>query len=232
MTTAPELMWRAFGSRAPEGKTGSRYRFAPATGRCVTCGAGIAAGVPFAAIDNETFSGHAEFARWGTHACAACAWLYGDPKRTHRGMLVIGAEGWWPTIKADLDGRPRWREALLRIGKAAPQTPMTGVLTTDPKPRLWPRAQLAVCARPGVYLHIPEQDISGWVSFDLAGVRDALDAVDRALALGASKTLALRGLWGSPALADKAGLAAVAAAERALAPLRGSVEMVIAAVVA
>lgn len=238
MTTAPQVIWRAFGNRAPEGKTGSRYRFEPAPGRCATCGTEIAEGVPFAprrgiaGIDNDTFSGHAEYARWGSHVCPACAWLYGDPKRTHRGMLVVGEAGWWPTIAKPIECRPRWRHVLREVARAAPETPMTGILTTDPKPRLWPRAQLAACAAPGLYLHIPEQDISRWSVFDLRQVALALADIDSALAIDASKTAVLRGLWSAPALADRHGIDRIDAVESRLALRRGSIEFSIAMVIA
>ena len=236
--TAPALIWRAFGSREPEGKTGSKYRMEVCAGVCSTCAAPIETGVPFAprrgvaGVDNDTFSGYAHYASWGTHVCPACAWLYGDPKRTHRSLLVVGDRGWWPTITTEIEGRPRWRNVLAEIDAAYPDTPMTGVMTTDPKPRLWPRAQLATCGSPGLYLHIPEQDISGWRQFSLAGVMTALAAVDAALALGATKTMALRGLWVASNLVDKVGLDAIAAVERKLAALRGSTEFCIAAVIA
>lgn len=238
MTTAQQLMWAAFGSPAPEGKTGSLYRFEPAIGCCATCSAPIVEGVPFASrrgvrgIDNETFSGHGEYARWGTHVCRACAWLYGDPKRTGRAMLAIGDRGWWPTIAKPIEGRPRWRRILREIADADPETPMTGVLTTDPKPRLWPRARLASCGAPGLYLHIPEQDISAWSAIDIRGTAVALAAVDAALAAGATKTAARRGLWSVPRLVDQLGVDAIGALEARLAPLRGTVEFSVAAVIA
>jgi hypothetical protein len=236
--TASELIWNAFGARAPEGKTGSQYRFEPAMGHCAICGAAITEGVPFAprrgvvGIDNPTFSGYAEYARWGSHVCRACAWLCGDPKRTHRAMLVVGDRGWWPTIAQAIDGRPRWRNILGEIARAAPEMPMTGVLTTDPKPRLWPRAQLATCGRPGMYFHCPEQDISGWRQFDLRTVAQALAAVNAAITIGATKSAALRGIWTMPTLADRHGTKIVDRVERRLAEYRGSTEFMIAAVVA
>lgn len=238
MHEAPGLIWRAFGSREPEGKTGSKYRMEAAVGVCATCAAAIEIGVPFAArrgvsgIDNDTFSGHAHYASWGTHVCPACAWLYGDPKRTHRALLVVGSRGWWPTIAQNIEGRPRWRNVLAEIGAAPPDELMTGIMTTDPKPRLWPRAQLAACGAPGLYLHIPEQDISGWRQLALADVFGALAAIDVALTAGATKTMALRGLWGVSKLVDKLGIDAVAAIERRLAPLRGTTEFSLAVVIA
>jgi hypothetical protein len=236
--TAPQLIWRAFGSRAPEGKTGARYQFEPVSGLCCTCGAEITEGVPFESrrgvvgINNDTFSGHAEYARWGTHACRACAWLYGDPKRTHRAILVVGERGWWPTIKAEMEGRTRWRDLLHEIISAPPETIMTGILTTDPKPRLWPRAQLATCAASGLYVHIPDWDISRWLSFSVREVIDTLAVIDEAMASGVTKSQIVQGIWSSPRIVDRLGVDRVAALESRLAPLRGSDRLILATVIA
>lgn len=238
MTTAPELIWAAFGRPAPEGKTGGQYKFEPADGHCATCSAPLARGVPFdprrgvKGIDNETFSGHGEYAKWGTHVCPACAWLYGDPKRTHRSILAVGDTAWWPTIAKPIEGRPRWRRILRKIVDAAPDTPMAGILTTDPKPRLWPRIKTASCGQPGLYIHVPEHDISAWHALDIRAVALSLAAVDAAVAAGATKTAALRGLWSVPALSDRLGIDAIARMEARLEPLRGRVELNVAVVIA
>lgn len=238
MMTAPQLIWRAFGARVPEGKTGGKYKLEKIAGTCATCAAPIKEGVPFqprrgvAGINNDTFSGYAEYARWGTHVCPACAWLFGDPKRMHRAVLVVGEHGWWPTIAQTIEGRPRWRHALREIALAHPDTPMTGILTTDPKPRLWPRANIATCGSPGLYLHIPEQDISTWRALNLQRIAVCLAAIDLAMAAGATKTAALHGLLASPKLVDKLGLGKVIAIEDRLAPLRASIEFGVGIVIA
>lgn len=236
--TAPQLIWRAFGSLPPAGKTGSKYGFEPCEGLCATCAAPITDGVPFtprrkvAGIDNDTFSQHGEYARYGTHVCAACAWLYGEPKQMHRAVLVVGDQGWWPTIAQTIPGRPRWRHVLREIVHADAATPMTGVLTADPKPRLWPRAHVASCGAPGFYIHLPDQDISGWYAIELRHVAISLAAVDAAIAAGATKTAALRGLWTAPKLVDAAGIETIERLEERLALLRGRIEFNIAAVIA
>lgn len=236
--TAQQLMWKAFGSRAPEGKTGSLYAFEPADGRCATCAAKITSGVPFASrrgvrgVDNATFYGYPEFVRWGMHVCAGCAWLYGDPKRTGRGMLVVGESGWWPTISQVMDGRPRWRGVLREIAIADPRTPMTGVLTTDPKVRLWPKAMIASCGRPGLYLHSSDDNVSRWAEFSIGRIASVLMCVDWALAAGATKADVRRGLETSTKLVDRYGIGAVAKMESRLSNHRGSNEFIIAILVA
>ncbi|ACL60549.1 hypothetical protein [Methylobacterium nodulans] len=100
-------------------------------------------------------------------------------------MLALGDRLWWPTITDPMEDRPRWRGLLGQIGRTAPGTPMTGVLTTDPKPRLWPRMQAATAGAPGLYVHAPDYDWSRWTSFELRDVAAALAVVDEARALGA-----------------------------------------------
>ena len=240
--SASQILWQAMGRPAPEGKTGATYRFEPCGGRCATCAIPIDAGVPFeprrgaAGINNKTFYGHAEYARWGTHVCAACAWLYGDPKRTHRGVLGVGGRGWWPTISKPVDGRPLWRDVLADVGAErsalSPETPMSGVLTTDTKPRLWPRAEAATIGSPGLYVHAPDYNWSQATRFDWSGIRAALAAVDAARAAGATKHAIWHGLLLWPALVDKAGLGLVIDLETRLVPWRGMPEGLIATVIA
>lgn len=236
--TGAAILWHAAGRPPPKGRTGARYRLEPASGCCATCAAPIAEGVPFtprrgvAGIDNDTFHGHAEYARWGTHVCAGCAWLYGDPKRTHRGVLALGDRLWWPMIGEAAEDRPRWRTLLGWIAAAPPRTPLTGVLTADPKPRLWPRARAAVAGRPGLYLHIPDADWSRWTPFALRDVAQVLAAVDTARLLGFTKRAIWTGSGASPAMCDRWGLAAIEAAEAALKPWRGTAALLIAVTVA
>lgn len=243
MTTAPQLAWRALGGPAPQGKTGGQYRFEKvAEGSvCATCATPIEEGVPFTpprgvkGVDNPTFHGYAEYVRFGTHVCAACAWFYGDPKRTGRGLLVLGGEAFWPLLgqagKAPGD-RPRWRGLLGRVGRSPPATPMTGVMTVDPKVRLWPRMLIATAGAPALYLHSPGHNWSRWTPFDLEATGEALTLCDRAIALGATRSAVWRGLLIQPTLADKAGLDTVLALDAALAPRRGTAELLIACLVA
>lgn len=239
--SASGLVWAAAGRPAPEGKTGATYRLEAAAGLCATCAAPIAEGVPVmprrgvAGIDNETFHGHAEYFRFGTHVCAACAWLYGDPKRTHRSVVAIGGSLWWPKLGPAAEGRPRWRTVLADLagcGHTAPGTLVAGVLTTDPKPRLWPRMTLSMAAAPELYVHSPDHDWSRPTAIDPDAVRAALFLVDEALASGASRRACWHGLLGSQKLVDAAGLDRLLQIDAALAPLRGGPTLLAACLVA
>lgn len=59
------------------------------------------------------------------------------------------------------------------------------------------------CGAPGLYVHIPEHDVSAWHALDLRASARALAAVDAALRAGTTKTVAWRGLWSSPRLMDR-----------------------------
>ncbi len=98
--SAPQHLWYAAGR--PEGK----WVLEPVTGVCSTCAAPLTEGVQTAVINNPTFAQHADFFRFGTHCCGACAWLYSDPKRTHRNVLAVGDTLRWPKIVAE-PGRPQ-----------------------------------------------------------------------------------------------------------------------------
>lgn len=239
--TAPQIIWHAAGRPAPGGKTGSTYAFEPCEGVCATCAAPITEGVPFeprrgvSGVNNATFYGHAEYARYGTHVCAACAWMYGEPKRHHRGVLAIGNRIAWPLLGTKPDGdRPRWRQMwgdVARMAKVAPDTPMTGVLTTDVKPRLWPRCKPATAARPGVYLHSPDHDWSAWVDLDLGRVAACMSILDYAVSIGASKRACWSGIGLNTKLIDKHP-EAVERIDAALAPHKGSAELLVAVLTA
>jgi hypothetical protein len=239
--SATQLIWAAAGHPATEGKTGSRYQLEQSPGRCATCAVPISDGVPFeprrgvAGINNGTFHGHAEYARWGTHVCAACAWLFGDPKRTHRSILVLGESIWWPILGQPTEateGRPRWREVFGCLDYVARDTPMAGILTTDTKPRLWPRIRMSLADAPGLYIHSPAHNWSHWTHFDRGSVAAALQLVDAAMALGATRMAAWQGLAGNTKLLDHHGLDAVLTLDESIQPLRGGAELLIACLIA
>src|SRR5581483_8085406 len=127
------------------GEPPAKWPLESASGVCATCGDSLGAGIPVEAIAGETFAMHADYLRYGTHVCPACGWLYSDAKQHHRNVLEVAAT-------------------------QAPDTVLSGVLTTDPKPRCWPRARLASVGRFGLYVHAPDWDTSQYVGAPLADV--------------------------------------------------------------
>ena len=188
--SAPQLIWR--NSKEPAHK----YVEEDTEGYCATCAAPISTGVGTEQINNPTFANHSEFFKFGTHVCRACAWLYGDPKRTHRNVLAVGDELWWPMISREsaTEERPSWMELFRRLENLPPETPMCGVLTTDPKPRNWPRMRLSTAQNPGLYIHAPDYDIAVFRVLDIATVLGISMHVRTALLAGFSKLDIYHGL--------------------------------------
>lgn len=190
--TAPQLLHRNLGHPPP------KWPLEPYAGHCATCGAPVAEGVPTAQIDNPTFSRHSEFFR-GSHVCVACAWLYSDPKgirsgdpdtqgAKHRAWLAYGDVALWPTVSQDAatPKRPSWRSLLGVLEALPPSTPVAGLLTKDTKPRLWPMVQLTTRARFGLYVHLPELDLSAYTPLDLPRLIEACALVEEGQRLGYS----------------------------------------------
>lgn len=172
---------------------------------CATCAAPITRGVDTGQVNNPTFSNHAEFFKFGTHVCRGCAWMYADPKRTHRNVLCVGEELWWPMISTEsaTDERPSWMELFGLIADYPPETSATGVLTTDPKPRMWPRCRAATVGSFGLYIHAPDMNISEWREFSLYALPSVSKPIRESLLGGFSKTRIHRGLLGDYAKAKR-----------------------------
>lgn len=179
--SAPQLLWSAAGEPA------HKYLEETTDGSCATCAAPLdGLGISTEAVNNPTFSSHSEFFRYGTHVCRACAWLYGDPKRTHRNVLALPGGVWWPMISVEsaTPSRPSWLEVLSRLTHCSPETPVAGVLTTDPKPRNWPRMRLSTVGAFGLYVHAPSFDVSEYRTLDLEALAEMTEPILAAQALG------------------------------------------------
>lgn len=189
--SAPQLLHAALGHPAP------KWPLEPHEGRCLTCGEPITEGVEFERrINLKTFSNHTVLTRWGTHACAACAWLYSDAKSKHKAWAVAGSQAWWPVINTAsvTPERPQWLTVLEAIAGMPPETPVALLLTTDPKPRLWHNVIVTSPTNPLAYLHNPDLDVSDNVRLDLPETIRLTRLVAHAQALGFSKISAYHGL--------------------------------------
>ncbi len=167
-------------------------------GHCACCGAAINGdAVHIKEIENPTFSNHADFLRWGKYVCPACAWLYGAGKGKPGNFLATPDK--YETLVISLDSvvedkRP-WLSAIYDLAKLPPDTPVCGILTTDIKPRLFPRMVSGTAAKPNIFVHAGDYDISQPVQFDLQDLLQIIDVVLSALQLGFSKTNCYRGLF-------------------------------------
>lgn len=222
MLSAPQLLWKNAG-RPPH-----KYEEEPYGGPCATCGADTEHGVPTEEVNNPTFSNHADFFRYGTHVCRACAWLYGDPKRAHRNVIALGGKILWPMISLDsaTEERPSWREVFRRILPGCPPDSFVcGVMTTDPKPRNWPHMRLSSAARPALYVHAPDYDTSCVIEIDPEALLSCMGAIEEALSLGFPKSRIYAGLLSDYARA-KRNIKEVMRLEKALREIRKEEEFV------
>lgn len=189
--SAPQLLWRN------AGEPPHKYAEEPHDGVCATCAASIVVGISAEEINNPTFSNHAEFFRFGTHVCRACAWLYGIGKGRPGNVLAAGDELWWPMISgksAREEERPAWLDTLQALRESPNEAPAAGVLTTDTKPRVWPRMRIVSIKDFGLYVHAPEYAISEYRTFDLADLLAVSGLVREALDMGFSKQRIRNGL--------------------------------------
>lgn len=192
--TASLLLWRAAGQPAPP------YPLTIEAGVCRTCGGEFVAGIDAEAINNPTFSQHADYFRsYGNGVCQACGWLYGLGKSKPGNIVAAGDALWSPLLSHDnaaAQGRPTWIDVLREIAAMPADTPVAGVLTTDVKPRLWPRMELGTRAAMPLVVHCPDYDISGLRWLDVDRLLTITEVVGRALGAGYSKRRCVFGLPG------------------------------------
>ncbi|MDY0136360.1 MAG: hypothetical protein RBS36_04235 [Thiomicrospira sp.] len=163
--TPTELVWIAQNRPTPPFKT-SGYQ-----GICGTCGASIDGdGVHIKEIDNPTFTNHADFFRFeSTHVCNACASLYSAGK-AKPGNFIATDQGFDYTVislESVVEDKKPWLQVVNDLKSMPANTKVCGVLTTDVKPRLWPRMRLNTVGQFGLYVHAPDYDVSTHVDFDL-----------------------------------------------------------------
>jgi len=127
--------------------------------------------------------------KFGDFNCPACAWLHSYPKPNHRNVCAIGDRLFWPVLGADsvTEDRPHWATILHLLRNLPAETLVVGCITTDPKPRLWPRYRLATIGAFGLYVHAPDYDVSGFLRLDLAQLQECSLLISRALTEGYSK---------------------------------------------
>ncbi|PKF72655.1 hypothetical protein CW360_02775 [Pseudomonas fluvialis] len=195
MLTAPQLAWTAAGCPRPNEK----YKLSPSIGICSTCGTAIdGEAVAISEIDSKAFSNHSESFRFGgTHTCLGCAWMYGMGKGKPGNYIAVPARFEQAVISLESvveDKRP-WLTIIREIADLPPDTPVSAVLTTDVKIRLWARARLATVGRFGLYVHCPDYDISQHIDCDLRDLLKIIDTMLPILRAGFAKASIWYGLY-------------------------------------
>jgi hypothetical protein len=200
----------------------SKFKLDTTEGYCATCGTVLTMGVASEILAGDAFSRQSEFLAHGTHVCAACAWMYSTPKETHRNVLAVDDKIWWPMIGHDsaTAERPTWYKVLSDVAMLPPGTPCIGVLTTDPKPRLWPMTQQRTLGDFGLYVHCPDYDISEFRTFDLKECLATCELIIQCLALGFSKQACWHGLLNDLKKVNKLGMQKVVGLEERLCEVR------------
>ena len=164
---------------------------------CATCGEPTSTGIPLAQIETPTTSAHADLFRFGTrHVCPACAWLFAAGKGKPGNYMAVGDkyESLVISIDSVVTDKLPWRDALRKTAVMPPDTAIAGLMTTDVKPRLWPRVKLASVGHFGLYIHCPDYDVSEWRFFDLQECIALIDEIEEVLAIGFAKASAYYGL--------------------------------------
>ena len=192
--TNSQLAWNGAGKPPPNDK----YLISSYRGLCATCGIDVDGdAVSISEIDNATFSNHADFFKFGnSHVCLACAWMYGAGKGKPGNYIATPTSYEQTVISLESvveDKRP-WLTVIKEIANLPQDTPVTGVLTTDVKIRLWPRARVCTVGNFGIYVHCPDYDVSEYLEFDIADLIKAVDRIVPALALGFAKASVWYGL--------------------------------------
>ncbi len=168
MTPAAQtLIWQSAG--LPEQK----HQTEVAAGRCMICGTEIdGRAVPVKRIIKSTTVGDSQLFRFrqATHFCIPCAWLMEIGKGRPGNFIASEPTGFELAVisveSVVQDKRP-WLHIVRDLVKLPPETPITGVLTTDVKIRLWHRCQIATIGDFGLYIHALDYDVSEWRRFDL-----------------------------------------------------------------
>jgi len=195
------------------------------SGFCATCACKIdGVAVEKEQLQGEAFSRNSDFLKFGNYVCLDCAWMYSYPKITHRNVLACNDWCLWPMISHDTatEERPSWLNALQLFASFDKEAEAVGVLTTDPKPRLWPMTNTVTRDDFGMYIHAPDYNTSSFVSFSLDEcLDDCVPLIMKAMELKFSKRAIYNGLLGDFNKAKK-DLCGIMALEKEIAKIRSS----------
>lgn len=141
-------------------------------------------------IETPTTSGHADLFRFGGgYICLACSWLFLAGKGKPGNFIATPNSFEATVISMDsiVASKRPWRDVLIDLAKMPACTPVAGVMTTDVKPRLWPRTRPATLGQFGLYIHCPDYDVSEWRNFSLTECVAITEMLRPMLAAGFSK---------------------------------------------
>lgn len=193
--TPQNLIWTA------AGRPDQKHPTDPATGRCMICGTEIdGEAVTAKRIIKSTTVGDSQLFRFrqATHFCIPCAWLMEIGKGRPGNFIASEPTGFELAVisveSVVRDKRP-WLHIVRDLQQLPSDTPITGVLTTDVKIRLWHRCQIATVGDFGLYVHAPDYDVSEWRNFDLGSLLSTIDTLLPILLAGYAKSAIYHSLF-------------------------------------
>ena len=156
--------------------------------------------VPAKRIIKSTTVGDSQLFRFrqATHFCIPCAWLMELGKGRPGNFIAstpMGFELAVISIKSVVQDKRPLLHIVRDIAQLPPETQITGVLTTDVKPRLWHRCQIATVGDFGLYVHAPDYDVSEWRHLDLPTLLSTIDDLLPILRAGYAKSAAYHSLF-------------------------------------
>lgn len=160
---------------------------------CATCGSACTQAVNQKDINNPTFSQHGDFLK-GEWVCPACAFMYRQGKAKPGNYLAVEHDKLHYLSISGVD-KLSWREIVPMLLQKDPNTKVAGVLTTDVKPRLFPRTNLATIGDFGLYIHAPDYDVSEYREFDLSDLMANIELIEKILSHKFTKTSIMQGLF-------------------------------------
>lgn len=162
--------------------------------------------------------------------CAHCTALWGEPKKWARAILATPGNVQFPTIAADTKSdRPTWKQALTQLDRTQPRV---CILTTDPKKRIWPFAQVSQGDAMSMYLHDPSRGISGNRVVNLDALLSTLEQIEGIYSQGFSKISIENGLLNDLKRSQSIGIPQSVSLESRLQALRPTFEFLPALIIA
>lgn len=130
-----------------------------ALGQCCVCGWKGNRCLPKHSIMSKSTGGVSNLCPLPTdEICAHCAALWAEPKVYARSIWVTTKGVQFPMISPDPEGkRPTWRNVIQSCEITQERV---AILSTDPKKRVWPYAQISQGETLSLYLHDPSRGIS------------------------------------------------------------------------
>ena len=210
--TAPQLIWSESGKPFIE-TIGKSNAVNPETETaCAICNVTIKrkewAHLAKPVTRIPSYSRHADFLKWPSeYLCMACSWFHSNTTQKHRNVLAIQGHGThWPTLTTEQEGRHTWKSALQWLLEIDGDTIMTGLCTTDIKPRFWPSCRLGTARNPVIYMHTN----FGWsaplyiLSVDIKTILERyVPLIEECTRLGFTKKAIWQGLMLAPNICKK-----------------------------